>query len=116
LAEEKEFVFPMNYKKKEKFLGIIDYKTAAVIGAIAAITFFILKNLKVDIVVSITVFIVTVGFFSILILIGVNGENMLDFLYFAVKHLINEKVYVYRKTEEKKGGGICVNPLNRYSR
>ena len=24
--EEKKYIFPMNYKCKEKFLGIIDYK------------------------------------------------------------------------------------------
>jgi len=108
---EKEFIFPMNYKNKEKFLGIIDYKVLIVIGIIAASMFFILKNIEVDIVVRVSIFIVVVGFFSILILIGVNGENMLDFLYFMLKYLKNEKVYVYRKSEES--GSICESLLKR---
>lgn len=98
----KEFIFPMNYKKKEKFLGFIDYKTLTVIGIISVVCWLLLKKFELKLTVKIGVFITIVGFFSILILIGVNGENMLDFLYFMGKYLIHEKVYVYRKDEEKE--------------
>ena len=102
MTNEREFIFPMNYKKKEMFLGFIDYKTLTVIGIFSGIMFFILKNITADITIKISLFIIVVGFFSILILVGVNGENMLEFLYFVGKYLINEKIYLYRKTEERR--------------
>ena len=111
MDKEKEFVFPMNYKKKEKFLGFIDYKCVVVIFVFAFLIFSILKDLELNITVKVSVFIVVVGFFSVFILIGVNGENMLSFLYFMLKYLLKEKVYVYRKTIDKERKMICENLL-----
>ena len=113
LAKEKEFIFPMNYKKKEKFLGFIDYKTLGVIGVVGFVTFSILRRIEIGIAVRVSIFIIAVGFFSILMLIGVNGESMLDFLYFIMKYLMKEKVYVYRKTEEKEVYNKCESLLKR---
>lgn len=96
---KKEFVFPMNYKKKERFLGIIDYKTLFVIILLSVGEFLLLRNLSLSIQIKIGIFIVTVGFVSILILVGVNGENMLEFFGFLIKFLVKEKVYLYRKEE-----------------
>lgn len=110
MREDKEFIFPMNYKEKEKFLGIVDYKTLILIGFLAFITFLILKNLDISITVRISIFVVTVGFFSILMLVGVNGESMLAFICFVIKYLVNEKVYVYRKTEDRRNK-LCINLL-----
>ncbi len=107
MDKERDFIFPMNYKSKEKFLGLIDYKTLAAIACLAILTFFILKGLEMKVAVKVSIFIIIVGFFTILILVGVNGENMLDFLYFIIKYLINEKIYVYRKTDDKEDYGIC---------
>jgi len=108
----KEFIFPMNYKKKEKFLGFIDYKCLLVIAILGAGMFFILKNIQISLTIKVTLFICIVGFFSILILIGVNGENMVSFLYFVFKYLVNEKVYVYSKVDNERRS-IWVNLLNR---
>jgi len=113
LDKEKEYIFPMNYKKKEKFLGMVDYKTLVVLVIFSTLTFFILKNIAVGIGVKVTIFIMVVGFFSILMLVGVNGENMLDFLVFVCKYLIREKVYVYRKVEEKEEYNVCEKLLKR---
>lgn len=107
----KEFIFPMNYKKKEKFLGFIDYKCLAIIGSLAFFMFLLLKNISLDITVKVVLFIIVVGFFSILILFGVNGENMLNFLYFVFKYLIKEKVYVYRKVDNERRS-ICESLLS----
>ena len=111
---KKEFIFPMNYKSREKFLGFIDYKIIITIVAFSSLTFFILKNLEINLTIKVTVFILVVGFFSIFIIVGINGENMLDFLWFMGKFLIKEKVYVYRKIENKeviKYEEICENIL-----
>ena len=113
MKEKREFIFPMNYKNKEKFLGFIDYKVVVAILVLAFFVFIILKNIGISLIVKVTLFIVIVGFFSILIAIGVNGENMLDFLWFMIKYLMKEKVYVYRKIEEERRGKICENLLNR---
>ena len=113
MAKEKEFIFPLNYKKKEKFLGFIDYRTLGLIIFLGFIVFSVLKNIEIGMVIKVSVFITVVGFFSVLILVGVNGENMLDFLYFVMKYFIREKVYVYRKTEDKEVNDICRNLLKR---
>jgi len=102
LEKDREFIFPMNYKNKEKFLGIIDYRTLGVILLFSIVIFFILKNFEIELVFKVSIFIMVVGFFSILILVGINGENMLDFLYFMIKYAVNEKVYVYRKVSDKE--------------
>jgi len=111
LEKDRDFIFPMNYKNKEKFLGIIDYRTLGVILLFSLAVFFILKNIEIELVFRVSIFIMVVGFFSILILVGINGENMLDFLYFILKYAVNEKVYVYRKSEER--GNLCENLLKR---
>ena len=113
MTKEKEFIFPMNYKKKEKFLGFIEYKSLGVIAILSLLIFLVLKNIKLSLIISVSIFIAVVGFFSILILVGVNGENMIDFIYFIGKFSINEKVYVYRKTEEKRRVNICESLLKR---
>lgn len=63
--------------------------------------------------VKVTIFIITVGFLAILLIVGVNGENMLDFLWFMLKYLIRERTYVYRKTEEEVG--VCESLLKHIS-
>lgn len=101
MKEEKIYIFPENYNKKEKFLGIIDYKLIVIIAIICFITFNTLKYISLDIKLKVCLFIVLAGFPIIIILIGVNGENMVDFLKYMFKFLMKPRVYVYRKTEEK---------------
>lgn len=101
MKEEKTYIFPENYNKKEKFLGIIDYKLLVVIVVIGFITFYTLKYIEINMKLKVCLFIVLAGFPSIIILIGVNGENMVDFIKYIFKFLIKPRVYVYRKTEEK---------------
>ncbi len=112
---EKEFVFPLNYKEKEKFLGIIEYRVLAVLIAFGVGVFFLLKNINIELVLKVILFITVMVFFSILILIGINGENMLDFLWFVFKFVVRDKVYVYRKTEEKEKEKKCIGLLKRGS-
>ena len=101
MKEEKVYIFPENYIKKEKFLGVIDYKLLIIIGIIACIVFNTLKYISLDIKLKVCLFIVFSAFPAIFILIGVNGENMADFIKYIFKFLINERVYVYRKTEDE---------------
>lgn len=100
MEKEKVYIFPENYNKKEKFLGIIEYRLIIIIGIICSIVFYTLKYVFLNIKLKVCLFIVFAGLPSIFILIGVNGENMVDFIRYIFKFLIKEKVYVYRKTEE----------------
>ena len=115
MTKEKEFVFPMNYKNKEKFLGFIDYKVLGVIGAMAIIVFGVLNKINLSLIIKVCVFITIVGCFSIFVIVGVNGENMVDFLYFVGKYVAKEKVYVYRKVDERKEVKSCISQLKRGS-
>jgi hypothetical protein len=115
LEKDIEFIFPMNYKEKEKFLGFIDYRTLVVLGGIGVILFLILKSIKLGLIIKISIFISIILFFSIIILIGINGENMLDFMYFSIKFLIKPRVYVYRKFDEKGRSNLCKKRLSHGS-
>ena len=112
MEKDIEFVFPMNYKEKEKFLGFIDYRTLSVLGGIGVILFLILRTIKMTLVIKISIFVSIILFFAIIILIGVNGENMLDFMYFSIKFLIRPRVYVYRKFDEKERSNLCKKRLS----
>jgi len=91
----------MNYKRKEKFLGVIDYKVLITSVIIGGTVFYILKNIKIDIIYKIILFIAFAGIPIIFILVGANGENMIDFMYFVLKYFIKDRVYVYKKVEEE---------------
>jgi len=111
LNQKKEFVFPMNYKNKEKFLGVIDYKTFFAILVFSISMFFVLKSLQISLMAKVCIFIIVVGFFAIMIAVGINGENMLEVLYFLIKYFMKERVYVYRKSERERRYKICENLL-----
>lgn len=100
MERKKQYIFPLNYKRKEKFLGIIDYKVVIFISILSSIVLFLIKDLSVNISLKIFIFILLVGFPSVFVLVGINGENMIDFLYFIIKYLLRGKVFVYMKEEE----------------
>jgi len=99
--ENKKYIFPMNYKRKEKFLGVIDYKVLMVSVVIGGVVFYLLKNIAIDIIYKIVLFIFFAGIPIVFILVGANGENMIDFMCFVLKYFIKERVYVYKKVEEE---------------
>lgn len=100
MREERYFVFPMNYNKKESFLGFIDYRALVLIGVTAFIIFSLLKLIDLNLKVKVCIFIIFCGMPVILLLIGINGENMVDFLKYVFRFLVKDKVYVYRKSED----------------
>lgn len=99
---KKQYIFPLNYKRKEKLLGFIDYKVMIFIVILAGINFYILKSLQIAISLKVFLFIFLVGGPSIFILVGINGENMIDFMYFILKYFMRGRIFVYMKEEEEK--------------
>ncbi|MBP3284670.1 MAG: hypothetical protein J6M02_04145 [Clostridia bacterium] len=95
----KQFIFPANYNRKEKFLGMVEYKTIIVIASWGAFLFYLLKFFGWAWIVKVYVFLIFFGIPSIFLLVGFNGENMLDVVRYLVKYSVSPKEYVYRKKE-----------------
>ena len=97
----KQYIFPANYNRKEKFLGIIEYKTLSVIGVWGGIILFLLKFFSWAWLVKMYIFLFVFGIPTIFLLIGFNGENMVDVGVYLIKYLTSPKAYVYQKKERR---------------
>ena len=95
----KQYIFPANYNRKEKFLGMIEYKTMIVIGAWGGLLFYVLKFFSCSWLVKLYVFLILFGIPAIFLLVGFNGENMVDVMGYLVKFAVSPKAYVYLKKE-----------------
>lgn len=95
----KTFIFPLNYKYSNKFLGIIEYRVLLPLSIYAGIIFFILYFIKIDFFWGAGVFIVFVAPPVILLSVGIQGERVVPFLISIYKFKKNSRVYLYnRKT------------------
>lgn len=101
MKEEKVYFFPQNYNKKEKFLGVFDYRAIFIIGILGSCAFYLLKAIEINIKIKVCIFLIFTLFPAIFMFVGINGENMMDIMKYAIKFFIKERVYVYRKTEDK---------------
>ena len=97
----KQYIFPANYNRKEKLLGMIEYKTLIVIGGWGGILLYLLKLFSWNWVIKLYIFLLLFGVPAIFLLIGFNGENMLDIMMYIIKYLIAPKAYVYQKRERR---------------
>lgn len=97
----KQYIFPANYNRKEKLLGMIEYKTLIVIGGWGGILLYLLKLFSWNWVIKLYIFLLLFGIPSIFLLIGFNGENMVDVMVYLIKYLIAPKAYVYQKKERR---------------
>ena len=98
-AGMRQYIFPANYNRKEKFLGMMEYKTMIVIGAWGGLLFYLLKLFSWSWLIKLYVFLFFFGIPAIFLLIGFNGENMVDVAVYLVKYLVSPKAYVYQKKE-----------------
>ena len=101
MKEENIYFFPQNYNKKEKFLGIFDYRVIFIVGILGIGIFNLLRIIDVNIKFKICLFMTFTMFPAIMASVGINGENMIDIMKYAIKFSIRERVYLYRKTEGK---------------
>lgn len=94
---KQKFFFPLNYDYSNKFLGIIEYKLLTPLIIYGILLFFILKQLSFD-------FFTKIGFFVILFLppvlilnSTVHSEPFYTFIVAIIKHLINSKIYLFKR-------------------
>ena len=86
------------------------------IGILGVTSFLLVRNLEIRILNKIIICIVLAGVPSVFMLVGVNGENMFDFMRFALKYSLKDKVYVYKKVEEVSGFEKIYKKLVCYKR
>ena len=93
------FIFPSNYKFKNKLLGFIDY-TTAIINLIWYVFIFCLLNLLfTNTNIKIFLFIILCLPFFIFSFIGNQKENILSLIIYILKFFNNSKVYFYDKSK-----------------
>ncbi len=91
-----KFIIPQNYDFSSKLFGFLDYSTAIFnviwFALVFCIVSFIISNLYVKIF-TIIILCFPVMLFSI---IGFNHENVLYVLFYILKYLYKQKVYLYK--------------------
>lgn len=91
-----KFIFPQNYKFKNKIFGVIDYSTAIVNLIIYVITYCIVNALFNKIEIKIFVFISICFPFFLISVIGFERENIFSIIKYFIKYLKSKKIYLYK--------------------
>ncbi len=91
-----KFIIPQNYDFSSKLFGIIDYQTV-LFNVIWCILIFCISNLLISSL-YIKVFVIIILCFPVLLfsIIGFNHENVLYVLFYLLKFLYSQKVYLYK--------------------
>ncbi len=85
----------LNYKRNNKWLGIIDYKTLSIILGIAATIVTILSKIQIDMIYKIYCFLFVIIPISGIILINLNNENAIESVAIILKYIFSKKKHVY---------------------
>lgn len=91
------YIFPNNYDDSGKFLGLIEYRTLVITVVWFAVTIGLYYALPVNIHIKVYGFIFTFFPPAIFLIIGINGDNVLDFIRYFIKFSKNAGVYTYNK-------------------
>lgn len=92
-----KFIFPQNYRFKNKLLGVIDYSTA-IINVIFYLFVFSICNLFLhNLTIKVFLFVSLCFPVFILSVTGLNNENVFLVLLYVFKFFKNRKIYLYKK-------------------
>lgn len=83
-----------NFKRENKWLGIIDYKSLCLLLCYIAIILFILSKINVKLEYLIYIFIFLTAPVFIMIFINIGNESIYDVLIVILKFYKNKKIYV----------------------
>lgn len=92
-----------NFERKNKWLGLIDYKTLSLIGIYVSIIIFVLSKINIELIYKIYI----LAFFSIpvcamFICSDLNQDSVFDMFVIILKYLVKKCIYV----KENKEGRI----------
>lgn len=101
--ENKEYyIFPSNFDNAGKFLGLVEYRTLILIAVWFAVTIGACCFLPVSINIKVYGFIFAFFPPAIFLIIGINGDSVIDFIKYFIKFNKNARVYTYSKQESFK--------------
>ena len=91
-----KFIFPQNYKFKNKLFGIVDY-TTAIADLIWIIIIYFFSNIFFS-KIEIKLFIFGLLTFPVFLIsiIGFNHESIFSVAKYIIKFLKNRKIYLYK--------------------
>lgn len=92
-----KFIFPQNYSFKSKILGFIDYTTAILDVIWGIVILGLLKMISFGISLKIFIFIVLFLPIFLISIIGFNGENIINVIYYIIKYSLKPKVLLFKK-------------------
>lgn len=92
-----KFIIPQNYDFKNKFLGFMDYSTAAFNVLWALLILCIINIFPFNINIKIGTFIIL--YFPLLLFsfLGFNNENIIYVISYLLKFIKNRNIYFYGK-------------------
>lgn len=99
MIEKKEIY--MNYKRQNKWMGIIDYKTLTIVIGYIIIIFYIIKSFNLSFSASVNVYSVLITPAIALMFINNKNGSAIEILIIILKFLINRKIFVDTKYYKK---------------
>ena len=91
-----KFIFPKNYRYKNKIFGIIDYSTAIINLIFYVIVYFITNFIFKQISMKIFVFVLVCFPCFLLSIVGRERENVFFVIKYVLKYIKSKKLYLYK--------------------
>lgn len=91
-----KFIFPKNYRYKNKIFGIIDYSTAIINLIFYVIVYFITNFIFKQISMKIFVFVLVCFPCFLLSIVGSERENVFFVIKYVLKYIKSKKLYLYK--------------------
>ena len=91
-----KFIFPRNYKYKNKLFGMIDYSTAIINIIFYLIIYFIINLFFKQIKIKIFLFVLICFPCFLLSIINNDNENIFSLIKYFIKYLKSKKIYLYK--------------------
>lgn len=86
-----------NYKRQNKWLGLIDYKSLLFIITYGLVIIFILKKVSFNFILSFYIFIILMSPLIVLIFVDNKNGSAIDILIIIIKYFFKNKIYVNLK-------------------
>lgn len=84
----------MNYKRNNKWLGIIDYKSLAFLVTYIVIIWNVINYLNIPLEYKLYIFMLITIPVIVLVCININSESAIDVLIILIKYNMKKKIYL----------------------
>lgn len=91
-----KFIYPQNYKFKNKIFGVMDYATAIINIVIYVVVYFFIKMIFRNLKIKIFVFVLICFPCFLLSVINTNSENIFSIIKYIFKYIKKPKLYLYK--------------------